>query len=408
MSERPTLLFVSTRFLFPVDSGGKIRTTQILRGMKDGRYRIQLASPATDAELERHAEDLASVCDEFTCWTASPRGPLFNLARARFLADRLPIPIRTDWSAAGRAVVDAALARRPDVAVFDFLHAAVLAPEQLHVPSVMFTHNVETEIFARHLQVASNPLMRAMWRSQHGKMQRFETQALRRFDVVVAVSDRDAKQFSGSYGVREPFVIPTGVDLDFFQWAPPSRDREIVFCGSMDWLANQDGVDYFLDEIWARIVRDVPDARMTVVGRAPPASLVERARRFGPAWNFTGFVDDVRPYLQGAAVSVIPLRVGGGTRLKVYEAMAMGSPVVSTTLGVEGLPVTPGEHFLQADDPEAFAGAVVGLLRDPARRNSLSAAARELVESRFSYRAAARVFEQACELARTRRASAAA
>ena len=408
MSEQPTLLFVSTRFLFPVDSGGKIRTTQVLRGLKGGRYRIQLVSPATDAELERHAEDLSTVCDEFTPWTANPRGTLFNLARARFLADRLPIPIRTDWSAAGRAVVDAALARRPDVAVFDFLHAAVLAPEQLRVPSVMFTHNVETEIFARHLQVARNPLMRAMWRSQHGKMRRFETLALRRFDVVVAVSDRDAKQFSGSYAVKEPFVIPTGVDLDFFCWAPPSRDREIVFCGSMDWLANQDGIDFFLDEIWARIVREVPDARMTVVGRAPPAGLVERARRFGDAWSFTGFVDDVRPHLQGAAVSVIPLRVGGGTRLKVFEAMAMGSPVVSTTLGVEGLPVTPGEHFLQADDPEAFAGAVVGLLRDPRRRDSLSAAARELVESRFSYRAAAQVFEQACELARTRRASAAA
>lgn len=328
--------------------------------------------------------------------------------RARYLADRLPVPVRTDWSAAGRAVVDAALARRPDVAVFDFLHAAVLAPEQLRVPSVMFTHNVETEIFARHLEAARNPLMRAMWRSQHGKMQRFETQALRRFDVVVAVSDRDAKQFSTSYGVREPVVIPTGVDLDFFRWAPPSRDREVVFCGSMDWLANQDGIDFFLDEIWARIVREVPDARMTVVGRAPPAGLVERARRFGDAWSFTGFVDDVRPHLQGAAVSVIPLRVGGGTRLKVFEAMAMGSPVVSTTLGVEGLPVTPGEHFLLADDPEAFAGAVVGLLRDAARRESLSAVARELVESRFSYRAAAQVFEQACELARTRHASAAA
>lgn len=408
MNERPTLLFVSTRFLFPVDSGGKIRTTQILRGMKGGRYRIQLLSPATDAERERHAADLATVCDEFTSWTVNPRGRLFNLARARFLADRLPIPIRTDWSAAGRTVVDAALARRPDVAVFDFLHAAVLAPERLQVPSVMFTHNVEAEIFARHRDVARNPLLRAVWRSQHGKMQRFEAQALRRFDVVVAVSDRDARQFSTAYGVTDAFVIPTGVDLDFFQWAPPRRDREVVFCGSMDWLANQDGVDYFLDEIWERIVREVPDARMTVVGRAPPASLVERARRFGSAWTFTGFVDDVRPYLQGAAVSVIPLRVGGGTRLKVFEAMAMGSPVVSTTLGVEGLPVTPGEHYLQADDPQSFAGAVVRLLRDPVQREAMSSAARERVEGRFSYRAAAQVFEQACGLARTRRTGAAA
>lgn len=408
MSERPTLLFVSTRFLFPVDSGGKIRTTQILRGMKGGRYRVHLVSPATEQQCRQHEADLATVCDEFTCWKGAERGPLFNLARARFLADRLPIPVRTDWSPAGREAVDSALARGPDVAVFDFLHAAVLAPERPPVPSVMFTHNVEAEIFARHHEVARNPLLRAMWRSQHGKMQRFESQALRRFDVVVAVSDRDARQFSQAYGVKDAFVIPTGVDLDFFQWAPPHRDREVVFCGSMDWLANQDGIDFFLNEIWDRIAREVPDARMTVVGRAPPANLVERARRFGPGWSFTGFVDDVRPYLQGAAVSVIPLRVGGGTRLKVFEAMAMGSPVVSTTLGVEGLPVKPGEHFLQADDPGAFADAVVHLLREPARRESMSAAARGLVESRFSHRAAARVFEQACDLALARRANAAA
>lgn len=408
MSERATLLFVSTRFLFPVDSGGKIRTTQVLRGMKGGGFRIHLVSPATEGQLREHASDLAGVCDEFNHWPVAERGPMFNLLRARHLADRLPIPVRTDWSEQGRAVVDAALARRPDVAVFDFLHAAVLAPPGLPVPTVMFTHNVEAEIFARHRDVARNPLLRAVWDSQHAKMRRFEAESLRRFDVVVAVSDRDGRHFSREYGIAEPFVIPTGVDLDFFQWAPPSRNGEVVFCGSMDWLANQEAINYFLDDVWERIVAQVPEARMTVVGRAPPAAMVERARRRGFAWTFTGFVDDVRPYVQGAAVSVIPLRVGGGTRLKVFEAMAMGSPVVSTSLGVEGLPVDPEAHYLCADDTDGLAAAVVALLRDSTRRERLSTSARALVESEFSYRAAASVFEQACDLARTRHAAVAA
>lgn len=407
MSERPLLLFVSTRFLFPVDSGGKIRTTQILRGMKSGRFHIHLVSPADARQRLDHETDLSAVCDEFSSWSVTRRGPLFNILRARYLADRLPIPVRTDSSPAGMAAVTTALGRRPAVAVFDFLHAAVLAPSELNVPTVLFTHNVEAEIFARHRDIARNPLMRALWSNQHAKMRRFEAESLRRFDTVVAVSDRDGRHFMREYGVPEPFVIPTGVDLDYFRWAPPRRDSEIVFCGSMDWLANQEAINYFLDEIWERIIAEMPQARMTVVGRNPPPAMVERARRRGFAWIFTGYVDDVRPYVQGSAVSVIPLRVGGGTRLKVFEAMAMGSPVVSTSVGVEGLSVTPGLHYERADDSAEFARGVVALLREPRRRAALAAEARRLVETRYSHLAAAGAFEEACELARARRPAAA-
>lgn len=407
MSTPSRLLFVSTRFLFPVDSGGKIRTTQVLRGMKGGRYHIHLVSPAAAGESEAHRESLAEVCDEFTGWLQPRRGRMFALARGRYLASRLPIPVRTDWSPSGSTTVAAALSRRPDVAVFDFLHAAVLAPEPLPVPTVLFTHNVEAEIFARHRQVARNPLLRAIWSSQHAKMRRFEAESLPRFDVVVAVSERDARHFRQDCGVAEPYVIPTGVDLDYFGWSAPDRDGEVVFCGSMDWLANQEAMRYFMEEVWDRIAAEVPEARMTVVGRAPPSTLVERAQRRGFAWRFTGYVDDVRPFMRGAAVSVIPLRVGGGTRLKVYEAMAMGSPVVSTGIGVEGLPVSAGEHYLRADSSADFAAAVVALLRNRERRAALSRAARQFVEAHFSHRAAARAFEGACDLARSRRGLAA-
>lgn len=407
MNPRPRLLFVSTRFLFPVDSGGKIRTTQILRGMKDGRYHIQLASPAAPGEPEAHRQALDEVCDEFSGWTQPRRGRLFSLARARHLGSRLPIPVRTDWSTAGAAAVASAIGRGPDVAVFDFLHAAVLAPAALPMPTVLFTHNVEAEIFARHRDVARDPLLRAVWTSQHAKMRRFEAESLPRFDVVVAVSERDARHFREAYGVADSYVIPTGVDLDYFSWSAPAEEPEVAFCGSMDWLANQEAMRYFMEDVWERIAAEVPEARMTVVGRAPPAALVERARRSGFAWRFTGYVDDVRPFVRAAAVSVIPLRVGGGTRLKVYEAMAMGSPVVSTGIGVEGLPVSAGEHYLCADSSGDFAAAVVTLLRDRERRMALSRASRQFVEARFSHRAAARAFEGACDLARTRRGLAA-
>lgn len=390
------LLFVSPRFLFPVDSGGKIRTTQILRGLKGGRFSVRLLSPATPELVRRHSAELREVCDDFRWWPIRKPGPFGPLARAVHVASSLPIPVRTDWSTDGARLIAQCMAKAPAVTVFDFVHSVVLAPPELSTPAVLFTHNVEAEIFERHARVARNAALRAMWRNQTDKMRRFESAALRRFDVVVAVSERDAQAFRGAYDGVRTVVIPTGVDLDFFRYYEPESGTRVVFCGSMDWLANQEAMGFFLDEIWERIVARVPDAQMTVIGRTPPPALVEKAARRALNWTFTGYVDDVRPHMQGAAVSVIPMRVGGGTRLKVYEAMAAGTPIVSTRVGVEGLPVGDGAHYLCADEPDAFADAVVALLGDRTRRIAMARSAREFVESRFSYVTAARVFEEAC------------
>ena len=399
MRARETLLFVSPRFLFPVDSGGKIRTTQILRGMKAGRFSIRLASPATSQLVREHQEELHSICDEFVWWPRSASGSMSNILRLRHIDKPVPIPVATDYSSEAAARVARELARTPAAVVFDFAHAAILAPKDLNTPSMLFTHNVEAEIFERHSRVTSNPVLKMLWKNQHAKMQMFERDALKRFDVVVAVSRRDSDKFTSDYGADASFVIPTGVDLDFFGYHSPDREREIVFCGSMDWLANQEAVAYFMDEIWPLIVRQAPDARMKVVGRAPPQALVDQAARRGFAWTFSGFVDDVRPHIAGAAISVIPLRIGGGTRLKVFESMAMGPAVVSTSIGVEGLPVESGRNCVIADDPVGFANATVSLLHDGARRLDISRAARAYVEAHCGYSVAAKAFEQACGLA---------
>lgn len=405
MTATRDLLFVSTRFLFPVDSGGKIRTTQVLRGLKSGKFRVVLVSPATEALVARYQNEISQVCDEFHWWPAPSRGPLFHYTRMRFLPGALPIPVRTDRHPKGLTTVAGLLAKRPSIAVFDFAHAAVLAPPEIHCASLMFTHNVEAEIFKRHVEVAENPLTRMIWNNQYHKMLAFEKRSLQIFDVVVAVSDRDGEQCEQDYAIEKPYVIPTGVDLDFFAYSPPERDRDVVFCGSMDWMANQEAVSFFMDKIWDEVIDRVPDARMTIVGRAPPDSLVQEAKRRDLNWQFTGFVDDVRSHMQGAAVSVIPLNVGGGTRLKAYEAMAMGIPIVSTSIGMEGLPVEPGRHYLCADNPADFAAAVVGLLNDADARSRMAEEARVFVGQNFSYVVAARAFQEACTLAISRHAS---
>ena len=397
---RPRLLFVSPRFLFPMDQGGKIRTGNILRGMKGGAFDITLISPAP-ADHARHAAEIAGACDRFVSW---PERTVGRMERLLAMGSRLPVAAATDRSGAGSAVVRDELATRPDVVVVDFPHADVLMPRWIEAASVMFTHNVEAEIFERHASRAKG-IWRLVWADQSRKMARLE-QGLTRYDSVVAVSARDQAALVKRYGLQRVEAIDTGVDLDFFAMSPaeaagdPGTDGgTIVFTATMSWAANVDGIHFLLDEVWPLLLRARPALRAVIIGRNPPAALTEKVRARGLAVELTGFVDDIRPYVAKANVYVIPLFVGSGTRIKAFEAMAMGRPVVSTALGVEGLDVTDEEHFLRADDASAFANAILRLLDDPALGVRLAGAARRLVEDRFSWARVARQFEQICQRA---------
>lgn len=395
------MLFVSPRFLFPADCGGKIRTRDILRGLKGGRFEVTLAAPSPSDGQRRFADELARACDRFVNWPEPPHDLRWKLKRLLALLSSYPVAVASDGSAAARGMLAAELVAGYDVVVADFPHAMILLPANMPSPSVLFTHNVEAEIFRRHAAVARSWLYRAVWHAEAWKMQRFEHAAARAVDSLVAVSERDGRHFERICGAERVIVIPTGVDLEYFTFddqesAVPDDGGTIVFTGSMDWLANVDGVGYFMDEIWPRIASARPQARMVVVGRSPPKALVQAARERGLAWTFTGFVDDVRPYVRDAHIYVIPLRVGGGTRIKAYEAMAMGRAVVSTSIGVEGLPVSPDREYLRADTADAFAAAVLRLLDDVGTRRRFAADARALVERNFSAHVAAAIFEEAC------------
>jgi glycosyltransferase involved in cell wall biosynthesis len=396
---KPRLVFISPVFLFPNDAGGKIRTTNILRGMKGGAFDITLVSVASEEQRQRWGSEINGVCDQFVPW--APVEPKPKWRRAFDLLGTLPVNVIADKTPSGAAAVqDIAASLDVDVVVFDFVHSTVLWPTKLTCASVCFTHNVEAEIFLRHAHNAKNPFQRWMWSSQHKKMLRFEGEALSKFTTVIAVSERDASSFTQNYAVVDSQAIPTGVDLDFFSWTepPPNNDATpatVVFTGSMDWAANIDGVQFFLKEVWPLVLSGLPTARFVVVGRHPPAALVALAQLTQNV-QFTGFVDDVRPYVHAAHVFVIPLLVGGGTRIKAFEAMAMGCPIVSTTIGTEGLGAEPDVHFLERDDSSTMAQAVLTLLSDSALRNQLSRRARQIVEQKFGHQVAANAFEKIC------------
>lgn len=389
MSNKPTLLFVSPRFLFPTDEGGKIRTANILRQMKGGTFRIVVASPMPP-DVALFQGDIDGVCDEFLGWLAPPHS---QVRRVLALLDHRPVSVATDDTRQGRMAVAQALEAEPDLVLVDFPHAAVLTPSVFRVPSVCFTHNVEAEIYERHTRVATG-VMRLLWPGQARKMKRFEGATLRRFDRVIAVSRRDAKALVSRFGLSAVDPIDTGVDLEYFRPTPaPSGSGLVVFTGVMDSSANIDGVRFLIQEVWPILSQMRPGVRACIIGRNPPESLRAAAP---PGFEFTGTVDDIRPHFAAGDLAVIPLNVGSGTRIKAFEAMAMGRPVVSTTIGVEGLDVVDGEHLLIADTAAAFAAAIDRLLAEPALRASLAVKARILVEERFSWAQVARQFEAIC------------
>jgi glycosyltransferase involved in cell wall biosynthesis len=226
-------------------------------------------------------------------------------------------------------------------------------------------------------------------------MQAFERRVFPRADAVAGVTGLDAQQ-ALAWGSHSTVLVENGVDLDHF--APvserASNAAELLFLGSLDWYPNQDAVEYLLEEILPFLSARSPEVRLRIVGRRAPPELAKLVARSSGV-ELVGEVADVRPYLARARVVLVPLRIGGGSRIKILEALAMGKAVVSTTIGAEGLAVTNGVHLLLADSPEAFADSTLQLLKSPEEQARLGIEGRKLVEGRYSWDTAAEALESA-------------
>ena len=397
------LLWLNAGLLLPLDKGGKLRTWHVMRNLAR-RHDITYLAFEDPAAAQTDRDGMSEVCRELVTVrrTDADKGTLrFYAGAARYVVDSMPYAIAKYRSAAYRTRIDALLRdRRFDAVVCDFLPPAVNLPEDVPCPAVVFTHNVEAEIWRRHAENAVNPIARRLLTQQWRRMLRFEGSTLARFDLVLAVSDADRRTFERLYpsSLRAPVhVVETGVDTSYFA---PSSERpsraHLVFTGSMDWLPNEDAVTYFCRDILPRIREVEPGVTVSVIGRSPTPTVQNLARHV-PGVEVTGRVDDVRPHVRRGDVYIVPLRIGGGTRLKIFEAMAMGKAVVSTTVGAEGLPVTPGTDIAIADDPQQFADTVVRLIRDGEAREAIERRARQLVVERYDWSRVALDFEDALE-----------
>jgi sugar transferase (PEP-CTERM/EpsH1 system associated) len=392
------LVWIKVGGLWPLNTGGRLRTFELLSALSASHDITLVTSHADASDAAMLTAKLPQVRRVVSVTHHVPKQGTagFGAAVVRSWASREPLDLwRWRVPAARRALEQLLRVESWDAIVADFLVAAPNVP-RTRVPVVYFAHNVEHQIWRRLAAVERRPVRRAALEVEWRKVRRREARFVRDAAMTVAVSEADRDRLLADAPRARIGVIPTGVDVDGFRPAPGREvPWRVVFCGSMDWYPNEDAVLDFAEHVWPRVRAAHPDASFHVVGRQPSARVRELGRR--PGVVVTGTVPDVRPYVEAADVCVVPLRVGGGTRIKIFEALAMGKAVVSTRVGAEGLGLIDGEHFLAADTHDACVDAIGRVCAEPGLRNRLGQAGRSLVESRYSWRTVASEFSRLLE-----------
>ena len=392
--KRMKLLWIKTDFLHPTTRGGQIRTLEMLRRLHRRHQVDYLAlDDGTQPEGPARAREYCRYFESVPHQAPPKRSVAFAGQLLTGLVSSLPVAV-SRWRSDGmrRKAEEMMRRERYDAVVCDFLFPAPNVPDLDR--AVLFQHNVEAMIWQRHAEHGATPFHRAYFQLQARRMAEYERLVCQTVRRVVAVSANDARVMEREYGIAAVGDVPTGVDVDFFA-APEAAEAKVdlVFLGSMDWMPNIDGATWFTAEILPLLRRRHPECSVALVGRKPTAALTALAKN-DPRLHVTGTVPDVRPWLHGAKVSIVPLRVGGGTRLKIYEAMAAGVPVVSTTIGAEGLDVVDGQTIRLGDTAAAFADACASLLDDAQARRRTAADALSMVSERYSWEAVTDVFER--------------
>jgi sugar transferase (PEP-CTERM/EpsH1 system associated) len=392
------ILVLTPQFPFPPHQGTTLRNYNLMAGLAR-RHEVHLLSFGDPEECQGTPVD--GLCQSVQVFPAPKRSVgqrLKGLALSRLpdMAQRLPSPVFRDALAKTLERLDPDVVEVEAIELAQYLfQVADMRGDRTRPLLVYDDHNAEYVLQQRAFETDFRQPRRwiaaaysyVQWR----RLRAYECRACLAADRVAAVSDTDATALQRLVPGLEVAVIPNGVDMDYYTAPVPPLaaqegpgDLDLVFTAKMDFRPNVDAVLWFSQNVLPLIRRQSPGTRFWAVGKSPHARLAPLAD--DPGVVLTGWVEDVRPYITGAGLYVIPLRIGGGTRLKVLEAMAMGKAIVSTALGCEGFDLVPGQELVMADDPAEFAAAVMDLLHDAEHRERLGRAARRFAGSRYDWR----------------------
>jgi len=380
------ILFLSTRSPYPLISGHSLRTYHILKGAAQS-HNVTFVTFVQLPEHEFKKENLDHL--KGFCKAVHPFEIPADLSRITFakmlflnLFSSLPfVAQKYDAPLMRQKIREIIQTEHIDLVHVDMLPLAAYINEFENLPKLLVNHNVESVRLYRWFRTEPNPVKKVYLGIQWLKLKTFEQSAMNKFDGCVVVSELD-RELLIKMGVKSRlFVVPNGTNTKFFK---PNNgkvvENSVLWIGHMDVHTNKDAVLYFWKDIYPILKKKYPQVKMTFVGTAPPKEIADAAQE-DPQVKATGFVDDIRPYIDEAAVMVVPIRIGSGTRLKILDAMAMGKAIVSTSVGCEGINVSDGKNIVIADNPEDFASKTIKLLKNPDTRINLERNAIELVKT---------------------------
>lgn len=375
---------------YPPTSGKRLRTLHLmLRLARRHRITYLCRGPGHGAEARAARTFLGDHGIETIVIDAPvphKSGPLFYARLAANLWSPLPYSVATHASPeVFRAVRARTAQQRVDLWQFEWTAYADALRDDVAARKVVVAPNVDSLIWERYYAAETQPLRRWYIRQQWRKFERFEGRVFREATRVVAVTEEDARLIRNRFGMPHVDVVDNGIDRAHFAAVRGTRDpHRVLYLGSLDWRPNLDALTVLLDRIFPEVLVQEPAARLDIVGRAPPTWLVERVRGLKHV-TLHADVADVRPFLAECGVLAVPLRIGGGSRLKILEALACGLPVVSTRIGAEGLALHPGRDLVVVEEPAEIAPALVQCLRAPAEAARLAEAGRRLVLERYDW-----------------------
>jgi len=398
------ILFLSQIVPYPPHGGVLQRGYNIIREISrhNDVHLLAFVHPDTLASQELvndsklHLEQYCSSVDYFSLWPK--KSPLHKyIAFAAGFFYPYPFSALAHRSAALRRRMQEIL----DNNDIDVIHYDTIGLAPYHDPSrglatILTHHNIESTLMARRARVESSWLAQYYVDLQAKRLRAYEISQSPRFDMNIMMSKTDEAELKAMAPSVKTEIVPNGVDTEYFEVRDEPQEAAIIYTGGMNMFANKDAVIHLISDIWPRIKAKVPEAVFNVIGQDPPEELHELAKA-DDSIKVLGYVADIRPYVARSAVYVVPLRVGGGTRLKVLDALSQGKAIVSTAVGCEGIDVSDGLNIHIEDDDDKFADRVIELLENPQRRRELGAEARKLAEQSYAWESIGKVLQGAYE-----------
>jgi glycosyltransferase involved in cell wall biosynthesis len=375
-------LIVTPKLPYPPNDGGNIRMFNMIKRLH-ASYDLDLAS-FTICKYSREDMDCLKTFFKniYTLDFKSPFGKILWMTLKSFVSKRPVIYARYYQKEMIQLLARMSSKENYDLALFSNMHMAQYCYLFPRAFKMLDAHNNDIRIMRRWADTQPNIIKRLIGYNQTICIEKFYKRMLPFLNAIITVSEGEKGEFEKLCPGSNLIVCRNGVDLDHYKTDSPEKDGSLLYTGDMSWWPNTDACHYFIREIFPLIKEKKPDARLVLAGREPPFSLLTlRSRNI----EITGYVEDIRPYFEKAGVFVVPLRAGGGTRLKILEAMAMKVPVVSTSVGCEGLEVENGRHLLIRDNPRDFAESVVKITADDAFSRDLASNAFTLVKTAYNW-----------------------